>query len=586
MNRNVESHFSQLPTSEIQRSTFDRSCSYKTSLNCSHVVPFMVDEVLPGDTFDITTSKVVRSQTLLTPVMDNLYLDTYYFFVPNRLVWKHWREFCGENTTGPWAPTVEYTIPKIVSPAGGFASGTLADYMGLPVGVEWNADDDLAPSALPFRGFALIMNEFFRDENLTDPLLIPMDDANQQGTNGDNYISDVANGGMPFRAAKYHDYFTSALPSPQKGEAVGVPIAIPGFKGGSFPVTTSADWTVPASAVPAVFGLYTFPASGNVDGKTSYPVSNGAGGLETGEKIIVSDGSSAPGPLSFMVGTSPGYIRNAWTPVNLQTVIPSAGSSDDVSVNFSVNELRLAFAYQRFLESLARSGSRYTELLLGLFGVRSPDARLQRPEYLGGNRIPINVSEVTNSAQSEQDFLGDLGAKSSTSDVNHDFVKSFTEHGYLFGLMVIRYDHSYSQGLARFWTRNTFTDFYNPKFAHLGEVPIYKAEIFASSDTIADKSKVFGYQEIWSDYRYRPNMVTGEMRPGVKNSIAYWNLSDYYLSEPTLSDEWIREDVSNVDRALAVTSAVSNQFWADIYIRNKCTRCMPMYSVPGMIDHF
>ena len=263
-----------------------------------------------------------------------------------------------------------------------------------------------------------------------------------------------------------------------------------------------------------------------------------------------------------------------------------AGSGDDATVNFSVNELRLAFAYQRFLESLARSGSRYTELLLGLFGVRSPDARLQRPEYLGGNRVPINVSEVTNSAQSEQDFLGDLGAKSSTSDVNHDFVKSFTEHGYLFGLMVIRYDHSYSQGLARFWTRNTFTDFYNPKFAHLGEVPIYKAEIFASPETIADKSKVFGYQEIWADYRYRPNMVTGEMRPGVQNSLAYWNLADYYASEPTLSDEWIREDVSNVDRALAVTSAVSNQFWADIYIRNKCTRCMPMYSVPGLIDHF
>lgn len=586
MNRNVESHFSQLPTSEIQRSTFDRSCSYKTSLNCSRVVPFMVDEVLPGDTFDITTSKVVRSQTLLTPLMDNMYLDTYYFFVPNRLVWKHWREFCGENTTGPWAPTVEYTIPKIVAPAGGFASGTLADYMGLPVGVEWKADDDLAPSALPFRGFALIMNEFFRDENLSDPLLIPMDDANQQGTNGDNYISDVANGGMPFRAAKYHDYFTSALPSPQKGEAVGVPITVPGFKGGTFPVTTSADWSVPASAVPAVFGLFTTPTSGTLDGKTSYPVSTGSSGLETGEKIVMSTGHSAPGPLSSLVGTNLSSVRNVWSPVNLQTVIPSAGSGDDTTVNFSVNELRLAFAYQRFLESLARSGSRYTELLLGLFGVRSPDARLQRPEYLGGNRVPINVSEVTNSAQSEQDFLGDLGAKSSTSDVNHDFVKSFTEHGYLFGLMVIRYDHSYSQGLARFWTRNTFTDFYNPKFAHLGEVPIYKAEIFATPETIADKNKVFGYQEIWSDYRYRPNMVTAEMRPGVQNSLAYWNLADHYTSEPTLSDEWIREDVSNVDRALAVTSAVSNQFWADIYIRNKCTRCMPMYSVPGLIDHF
>jgi hypothetical protein len=254
--------------------------------------------------------------------MDNMYLDTYYFFVPNRLVWKHWREFCGENTTGPWAPTVEYTIPKIVPPAGGFASGTLADYMGLPIGVEWKADDDLAPSALPFRGFALIMNEFFRDENLSDPLLIPMDDANQQGTNGDNYISDVANGGMPFRAAKYHDYFTSALPSPQKGEAVGVPITVPGFKGGTFPVTTSGDWSVPASAVPAVYGLFTTPSSGRIDGKTSYPVSTGSSGLQTGEKIMMSDQASSPGPVSTLVGTSLSYVRNAWSPVNLQTVIP------------------------------------------------------------------------------------------------------------------------------------------------------------------------------------------------------------------------------------------------------------------------
>ena len=585
MNRNVESHFSQLPTSEIQRSTFDRSCSYKTSLNCSRVVPFMVDEVLPGDTFDITTSKVVRSQTLLTPLMDNMYLDTYYFFVPNRLVWKHWREFCGENTTGPWAPTVEYTIPKIVPPAGGFASGTLADYMGLPIGVEWKADDDLAPSALPFRGLALIMNEFFRDENLSDPLLIPMDDANQQGTNGDNYISDVANGGMPFRAAKYHDYFTSALPSPQKGEAVGVPIAVPGFKGGTFPVTTSGDWSVPSSAIPLVYAQLRGTAGTSVDGKSPLP-SGGIGNLTSTSFAYGKQPDSTFTVHGLPFSNPSGYAYSFASPINLQTVIPPAGSGDDATVNFSVNELRLAFAYQRFLESLARSGSRYTELLLGLFGVRSPDARLQRPEYLGGNRVPINVSEVTNSAQSEQDFLGDLGAKSSTSDVNHDFVKSFTEHGYLFGLMVIRYDHSYSQGLARFWTRNTFTDFYNPKFAHLGEVPIYKAEIFASPETIADKNKVFGYQEIWADYRYRPNMVTGEMRPGVKNSLAYWNLADYYTSEPTLSDEWIREDVSNVDRALAVTSAVSNQFWADIYIRNKCTRCMPMYSVPGLIDHF
>ena len=575
MNRNVESHFSQLPSAQIQRSIFDRSCSYKTSFNAGRLIPFYVDEVLPGDTFDVTTAKVVRSQTLLTPLMDNMYLDSYYFFVPNRLVWDHWQEFCGENTKSAWAPETHYAMPVITPPEGGFASGTIADYMGLPVGVTWKSTDDLAPMVLPFRAYALICNEFFRDENLTDPLLIPTDDANQTGSNGDSYISDVANGGMPFRVSKYHDYYSSALPAPQKGQAVGIPIQVPGFAGGTFPVTT-----------------------GRYDGKFKkgdyYPMALIGADWDNG---IAEDGSakftySSPGAHGLSASQRDGtyfYIASGGAPsipVNLQTVIPpqEGVSPEGTEVSLSVNELRLAFAYQRYLEALARGGSRYTEILLGLFGVRSPDARLQRPEYLGGNRIPVSVSEVTNSAQSEQDFLGDLGAKSSTSDVNHDFTKSFTEHGWVIGVCCVRYDHSYSQGLQRFWTRKEFTDYYNPKFAHLGEVPVYQAELYANGNFTKDK--IFGYQEIWADYRYKPNMVTGEMRPGVKNTLAHWNLADYYAEAPTLSDGWIREDVANVDRALAVTSSVSNQFWADIYVQNKCTRCMPMYSVPGLIDHF
>lgn len=573
MNRNVESHFSDLPAAEIQRSTFDRSSSYKTSFNVGDLIPFYVDEVLPGDTFDITTAKVVRSQTMLTPVMDNIFLDTYYFFVPNRLVWKHWKEFCGENTQGAWAPSVEYTIPTIAPPSGGFASGTLADYMGLPVGVEWNSTDELAPSALPFRAYALICNEFFRDQNVSDPLLIPLDDANQTGVNTGNYISDVANGGLPFKAAKYHDYFTSALPAPQKGQAVGIPVSVPGFSGGSFPVRASSTISINNPSYPTLFGRVDVPldqdnlASGII-GSTSDRVTLYRQASDSMTFAQLGDSAESHGWLS---------------PVNLRAYIP-ASTDPDAEVSFSVNELRLAFAYQRYLEALARSGSRYTELLLGLFGVRSPDARLQRPEYLGGNRIPVNVNEVTNTAQSEQDFLGDLAAKSQTGDVNHDFIKSFTEHGYLIGVMVARYDHSYAQGLQKFWTRKTFTDFYNPKFAHLGEVPIYQAEIYANGNF--RKNKIFGYQEIWADYRYRPNMVTGEMRPNVQNSLSHWHLADNYAAVPTLSDGWIREDKTNVDRVLAVTSAVSNQFWADIYVQNKCTRCMPMYSVPGLIDHF
>ena len=580
MNRNVESHFSQLPAAEIQRSTFDRSFDYKTSFCAGDIIPFMVDEVLPGDTFNISTAKVVRSQTMLTPIMDNMFLDTYYFFVPNRLVWKHWREFCGENRDGAWAPTVEYTIPTIAPPAGGFAKNTIADYMALPIGVEWKATDPLAPSALPFRGYALICNEFFRDENLTDPLLISLDDANQQGSNGGDYANDVANGGKPFKAARMHDYFSSCLPSAQKGSPVGIPIHVPTFAGGTFPVTTgpkpaslSSELVYPmmyaTSNVLTTDPVYTAKIFNNAVGVPSTD-----GGGNSGERMIWegSDGNQAD--------------HRQFTPVNLQTVIPPVDNGGNVDASFTVNELRLAFAYQRFLESLARNGSRYTELLLGLFGVRSPDARLQRPEYLGGNRIPISVSEVTNNAQTTQDYLGDLGAKSNTGDVNHDFIKSFTEHGYLFGLFVVRYDHSYSQGLQRFWTRKKFTDFYNPKFAHLGETGVYQCEIMATPQNIADPTKVFGFQEIWADYRYKPNMVTGEMRPGVTNSLAHWHLADHYDSVPTLSDGWIREDKANVDRVLAVQSSVADQFWCDIYVSNQCTRPMPMYSVPGLLDHF
>lgn len=576
MNRNVESHFATLPSVQIERSTFDRSHGYKTSFSCGQLVPFLCEEVLPGDTFDITTSKVIRSQTMLTPVMDQLFVDTFYFFVPNRLVWDHFREFCGENTQGPWAPSVEYTLPCVSSPEGGFDVGTLADYFGWPVGVEWSASDDCSPHALPLRAYALICNEFFRDQNVSDPLLIPTGDANQQGVNTGDYITDVANGGKPFIVSKYHDYFTSSLPSPQRGEAVQIPIDVPVFSGGTFPVVTTSSTSRPVDYYPLLFAGCEPTSFDNTDmqkftATTTLNVSSfdGAGG--------------ANGQVYANTGNPTSNTTSPVAPINLATIIPN-GSGGSTSAEFSVNELRLAFAYQRFLEAMARSGGRYQEMLLGLFGVRSPDARLQRPEYLGGNRVPLNVTEVTNSAQTSTDFLGDLGAKSHTNDRNHDFVKSFTEHGFLLGLMCVRYDHSYSQGFERFWTRKKFTDFYNPKFSHLGEVPIYTAEIYA--DGHMSKSDVFGFQEIWADYRYKPNRVTSTMRPGVAGSLAYWNLSDYYTEAPILSDAWIRESPVNVDRVLAVSSEVADQFWADIYIKNYCTRPMPLYSVPGLIDHY
>ncbi len=595
MNRNVESHFSKLPSVNVQRSILDRGSSYSTTFNAGQLIPFYVDEVLPGDTFDVSTAKVVRMQTLLTPLMDNLYLDTYYFFVPNRLVWDKWKEFCGENTDSAWAPKSTHYIPKIASPKGGFESGSIADYMGLPVGVEWSATDLLAPSALPFRAYALICDHFFRDENLTDPLLIPTDSANQQGAkitprgqkpSATGYIADTANGGDPFRVSRYHDYFSSALPAPQKGNPVGIPINVPGFAGGTFPVMTgpvdylAENYTQP----PLLFHVGNYNSGTPVDGKFVMPRPMLGYFHDDTWSLHCDKDHGWPPTVAF------GDRNTAIAPSNLAVTIPPAGNGQGTDVSFSVNEFRLAYVYQTYLETLARSGTRYSELLLGLFGVQSPDARLQDPEYLGGNRIPINVSEVTNTAQAEKDFLGDVGAKSVTSDSHHDFIKSFTEHGYVIGVCCVRHDHSYCQGIPKFWTRREFTDFYNPMFANLGEVPIYKAEIYATSQnmTAEDTGKlpVFGYQEIWADYRYRPNMVTGYMRPNVPNSISYWTLTDKYDSEPTLSDGWIRESASSVDRALAVTSSVADQFWADFYIQNKSTRPMPMFSVPGLEPHF
>lgn len=548
MNRNVESRFAMNPTRiDISRSRFDRSSSVKTSFNVGSIVPFYVDEVLPGDTFSVNTSRVVRLQTLLTPVMDNIYLDSYFFFVPNRLVWEHWKEFNGENTESAWIPQTEYEVPQITAPEGGWDIGSIADYMGIPTGVE-----GIAVNALPLRAYALIMNEWFRDQNLQDPVVVPTDDSTVVGSNGATFITDLAKGGKPYVAAKYHDYFTSALPAPQKGPDVSLPLGV---------IDNMPVQTLSQNHDPTAYPIKFWDSASNSTQALGYPTSS------SNKEVWFMDPSTT-------TGASLPRPTNLWA-------VPTSDSLEAVTIN----QLRLAFQIQKLYERDARGGTRYIEILKSHFGVTSPDARLQRPEYLGGNRIPININQIIQQSGTVDGGTpqGTTVGQSLTTDKHNDFTKSFTEHGFVIGVMVARYDHTYQQGLERMWSRKSRFDYYWPVFANIGEQAIYNKEIYAQGN--AQDDEVFGYQEAWADYRYKPNRVTGEMRSSAPQSLDVWHLGDDYDALPMLSDDWIREDPANVDRVLAVQSSVSNQLFADIYIRNTTTRPMPMYSIPGLIDH-
>jgi hypothetical protein len=558
MNRNVESHFALNPTRlDMSRSKFDRSFSLKTSFNVGDIVPFYVDEVLPGDTFDVKTSKVVRMQTLITPIMDNIYLDTYYFFVPNRLVWEHWKQFNGENTESAWLPSTEYSIPQLTAPSGGWSVGTIADYMGIPTGVA-----NLSVSALPFRAYALICNEWFRDENLCDPLVVPTGDATVVGSNTVASVEDYAKGATPYKAAKYHDYFTSCLPAPQKGPDVMIGLS---GEANVFGNGYTLGWT-----------------NGTLTGGSRSGSALGDQNTKVGTLL---SGSTTAGSTNEM----PGGDGKLWGIVQKSQVENPAysGLIADLSTATSatINQLRLAFQIQKLYEKDARGGTRYTEILKTHFGVTSPDSRLQRPEYLGGNRVPININQVVqNSATVEGETpLGNVAGYSVTSDTHSDFRQSFTEHGFVIGVMVARYDHTYQQGIERFWSRKTRFDYYWPVLANIGEQAVLNKEIYAQGT--AEDDEVFGYQEAWGDYRYKPNRVTGEMRSQYAQSLDVWHLGDDYTKLPSLSSEWIVEDKTNVDRVLAVTSTNANQLFADLYINNQTTRPMPMYSIPGLVDH-
>ncbi len=547
--RNMDSRFAINPQITIDRSKFNRDSSVKTSFNVGELIPFYIDEVLPGDTFQVRTSLVARLQPLVTAPMDNLYLDTYYFFVPNRLVWDHWRELNGENTDSAWIPQTEYQVPQITAPAGGWNIGTIADYFGIPTGVT-----GLSVSALPFRAYSLIVNEWFRDQNLKDPLETSKGDATVQGVNTGNYITDCAKGGLPFKAAKLHDYFTSCLPAPQKGPNVNIQISDisgPVYGDGS-PVSLVGLGDNSSGSIKSLSG---FANSNNVQLSGVFSSGSGNIGFPTKSQLDTSSVASTGLTASF----------------------------SDVGV-ITINQLRMAFQLQKMYEKDARGGTRYQEMIKAHFGVSSPDARLQRPEYLGGERIPININQVIQMSSTTSDSpQGTVAGQSITSNSHGDFISSFTEHGLLIGLCVARYEHTYQQGLNRLWSKKSRTDFYLPVLANIGEQPVFNKEIFAQG-TEKD-NEVFGYQEAWADYRYKPSIVTGEMRSNHNKSLDSWHFADDYSSQPYLSSDWIDEDKSSVDRCLAVQSSVSNQIFADFFIQNETTRPMPVYSIPGLIDH-
>lgn len=577
--RNAESRFAQNPTNiDISRSKFERNSTVKTSFNAGLLIPFYYDDVLPGDTFKVRASKVVRMSTLITPLMDNLWLDTYWFFVPNRLVWEHWKEFMGENTQSAWLPATEYSIPQLAAPepsrsgiysGNGWDVGTIADYLGVPTGVP-----DLRVSWLPFRAYALIWNEWFRDQNLQDPIPVAFTDSGGYGTNttanssNTQLLNGYYRGGYPAPVNKYHDLFTSALPAPQKGQDVTISVT----SGGLLPVFAMDD-VIPKSSLPQTTKGVQFYRAGSDPLTYSFQTVGAEGTSNFTNQQLFNSGTSGTNPKDLF-------------PANLY-----AGDSGSLSVA-TVNQLRTAFQIQRFLEKDARGGTRYIEMLKAHFGVTSPDYRLQRPEYLGGSRVPIRISQVVqNSATDSTSPQGNTAGFSLTTDVEDSFTKSFTEHGMILGLLCVRYAHSYQQGLPRAFSRKTRFDFYWPVFANIGEMAIKNKEIYAQGPAVVDTDgnqideQVFGYQEAWADYRYKPNQITGMMRSTYSASLDSWHLGDLYSSLPTLSAGWIKEDGSIIDRTLAVTSAVSHQFIADIFIENAAVRPMPLYSIPGLIDH-
>lgn len=536
MNRNAEQHYSQVPHANVPRARFKRDYSLLTTMNEGDLVPIYCDEVLPADTAKIDLNALIRMSTPLYPVMDNCYCDFYFFFVPSRLLWEHFENLMGQNDSTFWAEKVEYTTPKTTAPSDGWNVGTLADYFGIPTGVK-----NLQVNSLPFRAYAKIWNEWFRDENLQQPVTMSKTDATTAGSNAGTALTDAEAGGLPLKVCKYKDYFTSCLPSPQKGEAVTLPMeGNAGLKIYTLDEKEELKWPAPSSTAATLSGF------------TEILKINGE---QTGLRVEANRNGN----------TNTGMLKADMSSVTAATI----------------NELRQAIAVQHILERDALGGTRYKEILAKAWGVTSPDARLDRSEYIGGYRLPININQVIQTSSTDTTSpQGNTAAFSMTTMSRNMATYSATEHGFIIGLAAVRVDHSYQQGLSRLWTRSTRFSYYDPILANLGEQAVLNQEIYAQGN--AQDEEVFGYQEAWADYRYRTNMITGEMRSTYAQTLDAWHYADKYDKLPKLSSDWIKEGTENIDRTIAVQSDNSRQFICNFYFDQTWTRAMPIYSIPGL----
>lgn len=570
MNRNKDAGFNQVPRLDITRSRFKRRQDVKLTMNAGQLIPFYVDEVLPGDTFSIDQAAIIRMTTPIFPVMDNCHMDIYYFNVPCRIVWDNFKRFMGENDTGPWAQKQEYTIPQIKvtgtpdKPAP--YEGSIMDYMGIPTKVSKGNDTAFSINALPFRAYAMIWQEWFRDQNVDNPAVvfkgdktINYTDNEDKGANGKNYdleyiLREAYTGGRPLPVNKYHDYFTSALPSPQKaGEPVTIPIT------GSAPIglynTETGKVTINSTEMENIFNQAGLISANNTYKAYYWDPGNGPNrdkGLAVGD-------------------VSGGYYQG----VPIGADLSSANAT-------TINQLRQAFQVQKYYEELARGGSRYREMIYSLFHTKISDKTVQIPEYLGGTRITINMSQVIQtSGTTNESPQGNAAAISVTPFNKSMFTKSFEEHGYVIGVCCIRHDHTYQQGLERMWSRKTNLDFYYPVFANLGEQAILKKELYLTGTSTDEQA--FGYQEAWAEYRMKPNRISGKFRSNATGTLDSWHYGDNYKETPSLSQAWMKEGDSEIQRTLAVDD--EPQFIMDTVIDNTSVRPMPMYSIPGLVDH-